>query len=95
MVRVGEVQANTGELQHDGQRNCRLASTGPDEGEGREKCKDDECKHSIPPIQLITFSKPIRDAGKSPLLRSPISHPEMRRNRLSHHAHMSSILMSC
>jgi hypothetical protein len=49
MVGVGEVKANTGKLQNEGQRNCRLASTGPDQGEGYKKSKHDECKQSVPP----------------------------------------------
>jgi hypothetical protein len=39
VVGVGEVKANTGELQNNSQRNCRLASTGPDQGEGYKKSK--------------------------------------------------------
>jgi hypothetical protein len=56
LVGVGEVEANTGKLQNDCQRDCWLASTGPDQAEGYEKSKHDECKHSLPPDSAWNFS---------------------------------------
>jgi hypothetical protein len=56
LVGVGEVEANTGKLQNDCQRDCWLASTGPDQAEGHEKSKHDECKQSLPPDSAWNFS---------------------------------------
>lgn len=87
MVGVGEVEANTGELQNYGKCYRRLASTGPDQGEGNKKSEHDECEHSVPPDsawncvheRLPGMRRIIQSLGQSQMLGSsspvPLSGP--------------------